>query len=189
MRVVIAEDESIIRMDLKESLEEEGHEVVGEAATGEEAVALVEQKEPELAILDIKMPGMDGLTAAERIGRLGTTATVVLTAFSQRDLVERARDAGVMTYLVKPFQKEELIAAIELALARFQEAKALEREVEGLQERLEVRKLLDRAKGRLMDEFGLSEAESYRFIQRTAMSSRATMKSVAERIISGDLRP
>jgi len=186
VRVVIAEDEAIIRLDLKEILEEEGYEVVGETGRGDEAVQLVKDLEPDLAILDIKMPGMDGLAAAREISGERRAAVLILTAFSQRDLIEQARDSGALAYLVKPFQKSELIPAIEVALGRFAEVKALEKEV---QEQLETRKLVDRAKGMLMDGHGLNENDAFSFIQKTAMRQRVTMKQVAQQIIAGDLRP
>jgi AmiR/NasT family two-component response regulator len=189
LKVVIAEDEAIIRLDLKEVLEEQGYEVVAEVSNGEEAILAVKQFKPDVALLDIKMPGVDGLEAAREISALNSTAIVFLTAFSQRDLIEQARDAKAVAYLVKPFQKEELIPAIEIAVARFKEAKALEAEVSSLEERLEVRKLLDRAKSKLMDQYGLSESESYRFIQTQAMSRRITMKDVANEILEQKLSP
>jgi len=189
VRVVIAEDEAIIRLDLKEILEEEGYEVVGETGRGDEAVQLVKDLEPDLAILDIKMPGMDGLAAAREISGERRAAVLILTAFSQRDLIEQARDSGALAYLVKPFQKSELIPAIEVALGRFAEVKALEREVQSLEEQLETRKLVDRAKGMLMDGHGLNENDAFSFIQKTAMRQRVTMKQVAQQIIAGDLVP
>lgn len=188
-RVVIAEDEAIIRLDLKELLEEEGYEVVGETGRGDEAVALVQSLRPELAILDIKMPGLDGLSAARQIADERVSAVVILTAFSQRDLVEQARDAGALSYLVKPFQKSDLIPALELALGRHAEIVALEDEVTDLALRLEARKTVDRAKGTLMDKHGLSEQDAWRFLQTNAMSSRAKVHEVAERVLTGDLAP
>ena len=188
-RVVIAEDEAIIRLDLKELLEEEGYEVVGETGRGDEAIELVRQNQPDLVILDIKMPGMDGLTAARHITSERLAAVLVLTAFSQRDLVEQARDAGALAYLVKPFQKSDLIPAIEMALGRFSETQALEREVASLEEQLETRKVVDRAKGMLMDRHGRSESDAFSFIQKTAMRERVTMKVIAQRIIAGELSP
>ncbi|MEY2463830.1 MAG: two-component system, response regulator PdtaR, partial [Acidimicrobiaceae bacterium] len=151
IRVVIAEDEAIIRLDLKETLEEEGYEVVGQTGRGDEAVQLVHDLKPDLAILDVKMPGMDGLEAASQISADKQAAVLILTAFSQRDLIEKARDAGALAYLVKPFQKSELIPAVEVALGRFQEMKALQDQNLSLAEQLETRKLVDRAKGILMD--------------------------------------
>ena len=189
VRVVIAEDEAIVRLDLKEILEEEGYEVVGETGRGDEAVVLVREHEPDLAILDIKMPGLDGLAAAREIASDRKAAVLILTAFSQRNLIEEARDAGALAYLVKPFQKAELIPAIEVALGRFQEMKALEEENRSLEEQLEVRKLVDRAKGKLMDECKLSEYDAFRFIQTNAMRLRLTMKEVALQVIDGQLWP
>jgi response regulator NasT len=189
VRVVIAEDEAIIRLDLKETLEEEGYEVVGETGRGDEAVALVRDLGPDLAILDIKMPGLDGLSAAREISGERRAAVLILTAFSQRDLIERARDAGALAYLVKPFQRSELIPAVEVALGRFKEMRALEAEVRGLEEQLETRRVVDRGKGMLMDAHGLSESDAFSFIQRTAMRERQTMKAVAERVIAGELHP
>jgi response regulator NasT len=189
VRVVVAEDEAIIRLDLKEILEEEGYEVVGETGRGDEAVQLVRELSPDVAILDIKMPGMDGLSAAREIAGERRAAVLILTAFSQRDLIEQARDSGALAYLVKPFQKSELIPAIEVALGRFREARALEDEVHNLQDVLETRKLVDRGKGILMDKYKLSESDAFNFIQKTAMRERVTMKEIARRIIDGELKP
>ncbi len=188
-RVVIAEDEAIIRLDLKELLEEEGFNVVGETGRGDEAVDLVRSLEPELAILDIKMPGLDGLSAARQIAGERLAAVLILTAFSQRDLVEQARDAGAMSYIVKPFQKSDLIPAIEVALGRHAELKSLEAEVGDLTERLEARKTIDRAKGVLMDQHGLSEGDAWRFLQREAMNRRTKVHEVAALVVTGDLSP
>ena len=188
-RVVIAEDEAIIRLDLKETLEEEGYEVVGETGRGDEAVQLVKDLEPELAILDIKMPGMDGLEAARAITADRGAAVLILTAFSQRDLIEEARDAGALAYLVKPFQKSELIPAVEVALGRFAEMKALADENISLAEQLATRKLVDRAKGILMDRHGMSEAGAFRFVQKTAMDTRRGLSAVAQSVIDGELTP
>ncbi len=188
-RVLLAEDEALIRLDLKEMLQEEGYEVVGEAGDGETAVKLAEQLRPDLIILDVKMPGMDGITAAERIAANRIAPVVILTAFSQRDLVERARDAGAMAYLVKPFQKRDLLPAIEMAVSRHAEIVSLESEVSTLGERLEARKIVERAKGVLQSEHGLSEPEAFRWIQRTSMNRRSTMRSVAEAVIAGELLP
>lgn len=188
-RVVIAEDEAIIRLDLKETLEEEGYEVVAETGRGDEAVELVRQHNPDVAILDIKMPGLDGLSAAREIAGERRAAVVILTAFSQRDLIERARDAGALAYLVKPFQKADLLPAIEVALGRFGELKALHDQATSLTDQLETRKVVDRAKGQLMDRNGLSEAAAFGFIQKTAMKERQTMRDVAQRVIDGELAP
>lgn len=187
VRVVIAEDEAIIRLDLKEILEEEGYEVVGETGRGDEAVELVKEHEPDLAILDIRMPGMDGLSAAREIAGERRSAVLILTAYSQRNLIEEARDAGALAYLVKPFQRSELIPAIEVALGRFTEMKALEKEVKGLEEELEARKLVDRAKGMLMDKHKLSENDAFAAIRTKAMERRVTLKIVAEQLLSGEL--
>ena len=184
-RVLIAEDEAIIRLDLKEMLEEEGLAVVGEAGDGEAAVRMAREASPDLVIMDIKMPGMDGLAAAEKIVDEGLAAVLILTAFSQRDLVQRAADAGAMGYLVKPFQKSDLVPAIEVAIARHAELAAVKKESAELTERLETRKILDRAKGRLMDSAGLSEADAFRHIQKKAMQERRPMKAVAEEILAG----
>ena len=188
-RVVIAEDEAIIRLDLKETLEEEGYIVVGETGRGDEAVELVKQHEPDVAILDIKMPGLDGLSAARQISGERRAAVLILTAFSQRDLIEQARDAGALAYLVKPFQRSELIPAVEIAIGRFREMKELHDQASSLEEQLETRKIVDRAKGRLMDEHGLGEQDAFSFIQRTAMAERLTMKAVSVQIIAGELSP
>jgi len=188
-RVVVAEDEAIIRLDLVETLTEEGYEVVGETGRGDEAVELVRQLAPDVTILDIKMPGLDGLSAARAIAGERLSAVVILTAFSQRDLVEQAREAGALAYLVKPFQRNELVPAVEMALGRFAELRELAGQTESLAEQLEVRKLVDRAKGQLMDNHGLAEAEAFGFIQRTAMERRTTMRNVAEQIIAGTVTP
>jgi len=188
-RVVIAEDEAIIRLDLKETLQEEGYEVVGETGRGDEAVQLVRDLAPDLAILDIKMPGLDGLAAAREISGDRKSAVLILTAFSQRDLIEQARDAGALAYLVKPFQRSELIPAVEVALGRFREIQALFDQNTSLEDQLETRKLVDRAKGLLMDEHGLTESDAFSWVQKRAMQDRKTMKAVAEDIISGTLRP
>jgi two-component system, response regulator PdtaR len=182
-RVVIAEDEALIRLDLKEMLEEEDYEVVGEAGDGETAVKLAVSQRPDLVILDVKMPVLDGLSAAGQIAEQRIAPVVILTAFSQRDLVERARDAGAMAYLVKPFTKADLVPAIEMAVSRFQEVRALEDEVVTLRDRLEVRKLLDRAKGLLQSEHGLTEPEAFRWIQKTSMDRRVSMREVAQAVL------
>jgi two-component system, response regulator PdtaR len=183
-RVLIAEDEALIRLDLAEMLVEEGYDVVGEAGDGETAVRLAEELKPDLVILDIKMPIMDGLAAAEKIATARIAPVVILTAFSQRDLVERARAAGAMAYLVKPFQKSDLVPAIEISLSRFAEISALEHEVAGLTDRLETRKAVERAKGALMNAYGMTEPQAFKWIQRTAMDHRMTMREVADRIIA-----
>jgi response regulator NasT len=189
LRVVIAEDEAIIRMDLRETLEEEGYEVIGETGRGDQAVELVRGLQPDLAILDIKMPGMDGLEAARIINGEKICGVLMLTAFSQREVVEQARDAGALAFLVKPFQKSDLIPAIEVAMGRFHELRSLTGEIDALGEQLESRKVIDRAKGLLMDELGMSETDAFGFIQRTAMSERTRMRDVADRILDGSLRP
>jgi response regulator NasT len=183
-RVLVAEDEALIRLDLKEMLEEEGYAVVGEAADGEQAVEMAGRLRPDLVILDVKMPKMDGIAAAERIAGERVAPVVILTAFSQRDLVERAREAGAMAYLVKPFQKKDLVPTIEMATSRFAEIVALEQEVGGLHERLEARKTIERAKGVLMTEHGMTEPEAFRWIQRTAMDRRTTMRAVADAVLA-----
>lgn len=189
-RVVIAEDEAIIRMDLKETLEEEGYVVVAETGRGDDVVELVKEHHPDLAIVDIKMPGLDGLVAARQIRDASReTAVLILTAFSQRDLVEKARDVGALAYLVKPFQKSDLVPAIEVALGRAAELRALEKEISNLEDTLETRKYVDRAKGKLMDEHGMKENDAFRWIQRNAMSRRLTMRKVAEMVIEGSLLP
>ncbi|MGY1607064.1 MULTISPECIES: ANTAR domain-containing response regulator [unclassified Geodermatophilus] len=188
-RVLIAEDEALIRLDLKEMLEEEGYVVVAEAGDGQTAVDRARELTPDLVILDIQMPVLDGLAAAEQIASDRIAPVIVLTAFSQRELVERARDAGAMAYLVKPFSKNDLVPAIEVARARFAEISALDGEVRTLEERLEARKVVERAKGRLMAEQGMTEAEAFRSIQRGAMNERTSMKALAERILAADATP
>ncbi|WP_327124381.1 MULTISPECIES: response regulator [unclassified Streptomyces] len=182
-RVVIAEDEALIRLDLKEMLEEEGYAVVGEAGDGEKAVELAREHRPDLVILDVKMPILDGISAAERIAEESIAPVLMLTAFSQRDLVERARDAGAMAYLVKPFSKSDVVPAIEMAVSRFAELKALETEVADLSQRLETRKLVDRAKSILQTDYGLSEPAAFRWIQKTSMDRRLSMQQLAEALI------
>ena len=189
IQIVIAEDEAIIRLDLRETLEEEGYEVVADCGRGDEAVQLVTQHKPDVAILDIKMPVMSGLEAAKLISQSKICPVVMLTAFSQREIVEQARDAGALAYLVKPFQKSDLVPAIELAIARFAEMRALTGEVEALGAQLEIRKLMDRAKGILIDKYAMTENDAFTYIQKMAMSERVKMGEIAERIISGDLRP
>ena len=188
-RVLIAEDEALIRLDLKEMLEEEGYSVVGEASDGQQAIDLAVSLRPDLVILDVKMPVLDGISAAERVAADMIAPVVILTAFSQRELVERARDAGAMAYLVKPFTKADLVPAIEIAVSRFQEVAALAGEVGTLKERLEVRKLLDRAKGKLQTEQGMSEPDAFRWIQKTSMDQRLAMRAVAERVLEGSMAP
>lgn len=182
-RVLIAEDEALIRLDLAEMLREEGYDIVGQAGDGQEAVELAEQLQPDLVIMDVKMPRRDGIDAASEIAGKRIAPIVVLTAFSQRELVERARDAGAMAYLVKPFTVTDLIPAIELALSRFSEIAALEREVATLADRLETRKLVERAKGLLQAKQGMTEPEAFKWIQRAAMDRRTTMKRVAEVVL------
>lgn len=182
-RVLIAEDEALIRLDLAEMLREEGYEVVGEAGDGQEAVELAERLRPDLVIIDVKMPRRDGIDAASEIAGKRIAPIVMLTAFSQRELVERARDAGAMAYLVKPFSAGDLVPAIELALSRSDEITALEREVSTLSDRLETRKLVERAKGLLQAKHALSEPEAFTWIQRAAMDQRTTMRRVAEVVL------
>ena len=182
-RVLVAEDEALIRLDLVEMLSEEGYVVVGEATDGEQAVEQAETLRPDLVIMDVKMPKMDGIDAASIIAEQRIAPVVILTAFSQRDLVERARDAGAMAYLVKPFGRKDLMPAVELAVSRFRELVALENEVAGLTDRLETRKTVERAKGLLMAHHGLTEPEAFRWIQRSAMDRRTTMKAVAQAVL------
>jgi response regulator NasT len=188
-RVLIAEDEVLIRLDLREMLQEEGYEVVGEAGDGEMAVTLAQKLRPDLVILDVKMPRMDGIDAGAKIAKERIAPVVILTAFSQRDLVERAREAGAMAYVVKPFQKKDLLPTIEMAISRFVEIVSLEAEVEDLQGRLEARKIIERAKGVLQTEHGMTEPDAFRWIQRTSMNQRRTMRAVAEGILSGEALP
>lgn len=183
-KILIAEDEAIIRLDLKEMLEEEGFDVVAEAADGEAAIRLAREQSPDLVIMDIKMPGMDGLAAAKRIIEEDLSAVLILTAFSQKDLVQRAAEAGAMGYLVKPFQKSDLMPAIEVALARHAELTAVKAEAKDKTEQLEARKVIDRAKGRLMDSQGVTEADAFRHIQKKAMDERRSMREVAEEILA-----
>ena len=188
-RVVIAEDEAIIRLDLRETLEEEGYEVVGDCGRGDEAVALVKKMIPDVVILDIKMPVMTGLEAAKLITETKICPVVMLTAFSQREIIEQARDAGALAYLVKPFQKSDLVPAIELAIARFAEMQALSGEVAALGAQLEIRKLVDRAKGILLDKYVMNENDAFTYIQKLAMTERVKMGEIAQRIISGEIHP
>ena len=183
-RVVIAEDEALIRMDLAEMLAEEGYDVVGQAGDGARAVELAEEHRPDLVILDVKMPVLDGIAAAERIAEARIAPVVILTAFSQRELVARARDAGAMAYLVKPFQRGDLVPAIEMAVSRYAEISVLEQEVSDLQESLATRKSVERAKGVLQAQLGLSEPDAFRWIQKTAMDLRLSMRQVADGVIT-----
>ena len=182
-RVVVAEDESLIRLDIVETLRDNGFDVVGEAGDGETAVQLVEELRPDLVVMDVKMPQLDGISAAERINKQQIAPVVLLTAFSQRELVERASEAGALAYVVKPFTPADLLPAIEIALSRFQQIVALEHEVSDLAERFETRKLVDRAKGILNDKMGLTEPEAFRWIQKASMDRRLTMQDVAKTII------
>jgi AmiR/NasT family two-component response regulator len=182
-RVIVADDESIVRMDLREMLESLGYLVVGEAGDGESAIHLSRELKPNIVIMDIKMPGMDGIEAGRILTEERIAPVLLLTAYSQQDLVERAKEAGVLAYIVKPFQEADLAPAIEVALRRWQEFRSLEQEVEDLKEALETRKLVDRAKGILMDTQGLSEADAFRRIQKTSMDQRKPMKEVAEAIV------
>jgi len=184
-RLLIAEDEAIIRLDLKEMLEEEGYNVVGEAADGEAALRLARANKPDLVIMDVKMPGMDGLAAAEKVIEERLAAVLILTAFSQRDLVRRAAEAGAMGYLVKPFQKSDLMPAIDIALARHSQLAAVREESDNLAEQLATRKAVDKAKGRLMDGHALSEADAFRLIQKRAMDERRSMRAIADEIVRG----
>ena len=181
-RIIVAEDETLIRMDLVEMLREAGYDVVGAAMDGSEAIELVESLKPDLAILDVKMPVLDGISAAEKI--IAISPVLMLTAFSQKDLVERARDAGAMAYVVKPFTINDLVPAIEISISRHRQMKSLESEVADLHERLETRKVIDRAKGILMKALNLSEPEAFSWIQRAAMDRRITMKEVSEAVIN-----
>ncbi|MEZ0163625.1 ANTAR domain-containing response regulator [Kineococcus sp. LSe6-4] len=188
-RVVVAEDEAIIRLDIVEMLTEAGYDVVGQAGDGEQAVALAEEHKPDLVVMDIKMPVLDGISAAERIAKARIAPVVLLTAFSQAELVERARDAGAMAYVVKPFTSADLLPAVEIAVSRHQQIMALEDEVADLADRFETRKLVDRAKSKLQTQFGMTEPEAFRWIQKTSMDKRLTMREVANTVISaGDDR-
>lgn len=183
-RVLVAEDESLIRLDLIEMLREEGYEVVSEAADGSSAVRLAEEHRPDLVVMDVKMPVLDGISAAARIVEQRIAPVLILTAFSQRDLVERAREAGAMAYLVKPFTKADLMPALEMALSRHEEITQLETEVVDLNDRLETRKLVDRAKGVLQTHYGLTEPDAFRWIQKAAMDKRTSMRDVAQVVIA-----
>jgi|TARA_Y100000310_G_scaffold286454_1_gene310616 response regulator NasT len=189
VRVALAEDEAIIRLDLRETLEEEGYTVVGDTGRGDEMLELVAATDPDVVILDIKMPGMDGIEVARRIARSHDAAVVILTAFSQRDLIDQAIEAGALAYLVKPFQRSELVPAVEIARARHREMRALTDQAQTLADRLEARKTIDRARGVLMDEAGLTEADAFRFIQQVAMNERASMVDVACQVLDGGRRP
>lgn len=188
-RIVIAEDEAIIRLDLRETLEEEGYQVVADTGRGDDAIELVRQHRPDVAIFDIKMPGLDGLDAARMVSAEKICPVVMLTAFSQREVIEQARDAGALAYLVKPFQKTDLVPAIELAIGRFREMMTLSGERDALGEQLELRKLLDRAKGLLIDKYSMTEQSAFDFIQKNAMSTRAKMVDVANQILNGKISP
>ena len=189
MRIVIAEDESIIRMDLRESLEEEGYVVVADVGRGDLAIDAVRTHRPDVAIFDIKMPGVDGLEAARVVSGERVCPVVMLTAFSQREVIEQARDAGALAYIVKPFQRTDLVPAIELAIARFREIQELAEERDLLGNQLELRKVIDRAKGALQDEFSMTEAAAYTFLQQTAMTSRLRMVDVARGVLDGSIKP
>lgn len=182
-RAVVAEDEALIRMDVVETLREAGFDVVGEAGDGERAVELATELKPDVVVMDVKMPVLDGISAAERIGKAHLAPVVLLTAFSQTELVERARDAGAMAYVVKPFSPADLLPAVEIAISRYAQITALESEVADLAERFETRKRVDRAKGLLMTKMGLTEPESFRWIQKTSMDRRLTMREVADAVI------
>jgi response regulator NasT len=183
LRVVVAEDEALIRLDLVEMLTEAGYEVVGQVGDGEAAILITEKEKPDLVVMDVKMPKLDGISAAERIANQRIAPVVILTAFSQRDLVERARDAGAMAYLTKPFTIDDLMPAIELAVSRFQEIKQLDAEVTDLQEQLKARKLIEKAKGILMKNLKISEPEAFKWIQKTAMDKRRSMTDVAQLVM------
>ncbi|NLF04605.1 MAG: response regulator [Actinomycetales bacterium] len=182
-RAVVAEDEALIRMDVVETLRDAGFDVVGEAGDGEQAIALATELRPDVIVMDVKMPVLDGISAAERIGKEHLAPVVLLTAFSQTELVERARDAGAMAYVVKPFTPADLIPAVEIAISRYAQISALSEEIADLTERFETRKRVDRAKGLLMTKMGLSEPESFRWIQKTSMDRRLTMREVADAVI------
>ena len=189
VRVALAEDEAIIRLDLRETLEEEGYTVVGDTGRGDEMLELVAATDPDVVILDIKMPGMDGIEVARRIAASHAAAVVILTAFSQRELIDQAIEAGALAYLVKPFQRSELVPAVEIARARHREMRAITDQAQTLADRLEARKTIDRARGVLMDEVGLSETDAFRFIQQAAMNERANMADVARQVLEDGRRP
>jgi AmiR/NasT family two-component response regulator len=188
-RILVAEDEAIIRLDLVETLREEGYDVVAETGRGDDALRLVDEVKPDLAILDVRMPGLDGIEVAREIVSNRSAAVLILTAFGQRELVERAAEAGALAYLVKPWQRNDLVPAIEMALARHREVLALAEENEDLVDQIEVRKLVDRAKGLLMDQHGMSENDAFRFVQTSAMGSRKSMREVAQGILDEELTP
>lgn len=188
-RILVAEDEAIIRLDLVETLREEGYDVIAEAARGDDALRLIDELRPDLAILDVRMPGLDGIEVAREVVANRFAAVLILTAFGQRELVERAAEAGAMAYLVKPWQRNDLVPAIEMAIARHRETLALAEENESLSEQLEVRKLVDRAKGKLMDAHGMSENDAFRFVQTSAMGNRKSMRDVAQAILDDELLP
>lgn len=183
LRVVVAEDEALIRLDLVEMLTEAGYEVVGQAGDGEAAIEITEKEKPDLVVMDVKMPKLDGISAAERIANQRIAPVVILTAFSQKDLVERARDAGAMAYLTKPFTIDDLMPAIELAVSRFQEIKQLDAEVTDLQEQLKARKIIEKAKGILMKNLSITEPEAFKWMQKTAMDKRRAMTDVAQLVM------
>ena len=189
VRVALAEDDAIIRLDLRETLEEEGYTVVGDTGRGDEMLELVAATNPEVVILDIKMPGMDGIEVARCIAESHGAAVVILTAFSQREFVDQAIEAGALAYLVKPFQRSELVPAVEIARARHREMRAITDQAQTLADRLEARKTIDRAWGVLMDEVGLSETDAFRFIQQAAMNERANMADVARQVLEDGRRP
>jgi len=188
-RIVVAEDEAIIRLDLVETLAEEGYDVVAETGRGDDALRLVHELSPDLAILDVRMPGLDGIEVAREIVETRAAGVLILTAFGQRELVERAADAGALAYLVKPWQRRDLIPAIEIALARHREVLDLMEENVQLADQLETRKVLDRAKGLLIDSHGLSENDAFRFLQQQAMNTRRSMREVADAVIAGEIAP
>ena len=189
VRIALAEDDAIIRLDLRETLEEEGYTVVGDTGRGDEMLELVAATDPEVVILDIKMPGMDGIEVARCIAESHGAAVVILTAFSQREFVDQAIEAGALAYLVKPFQRSELVPAVEIARARHREMRAITDQAQTLADRLEARKTIDRARGVLMDEVGLSETDAFRFIQQAAMNERANMADVARQVLEDGRRP